>query len=129
MRACKCDRCGKYYDEYKRDIDDLPEELIDPNKKCRGDYINGLVLEGYNDNTGIRGNSMHIDLCPDCMEKLISFLDGADINNLTPCITVNIDEEKVGEAMKILKEGINLDWKPCCTSGEDDMQEHGCADS
>lgn len=129
MRACKCDRCGEYYDEYKRDIDDLPEELIDPNKKCRGDYINGLVLEGYNDNTGIRGNSMHIDLCPDCMEKLISFLDGADINNLTPCITVNIDEEKVGEAMKILKEGINLDWKPCCTSGEDDMQEHGCADS
>lgn len=129
MRACKCDRCGEYYDEYKRDIDDLPEELIDPNKKCRGDYINGLVLEGYNDNTGIRGNSMHIDLCPDCMEKLISFLDGADINNLTPCITVNIDEEKVDEAMKILKEGINLDWKPCCTSGEDDMQEHGCADS
>ena len=129
MRACKCDRCGEYYDEYKRDIDDLPEELIDPNKKCRGDYINGLVLEGYNDNTGIRGNSMHIDLCPDCMEKLISFLDGADINHLTPCITVNIDEEKVGEAMKILKEGINLDWKPCCTSGEDDMQEHGCADS
>lgn len=103
MRACKCDRCGEYYDEYKKDIDDLPEELIDPNKKCRGDYINGLVLEGY--------------------------LDGADINNLTPCITVNIDGEKVGEAMKILKEGINLDWKPCCTSGEDDMQEHGCADS
>lgn len=129
MRACKCDRCGEYYDEYKKDIDDLPEELIDPDKKCRGDYINGLVLEGYNDNTGIRGNSMHIDLCPDCMEKLISFLDGADINNLTPCITVNIDEEKVDEAMKILKEGINLDWKPCCTSGEDDMQEHGCADS
>ena len=53
----------------------------------------------------------------------------ADINNLTPCITVNIDEEKVGEAMKILKEGINIDWKPCCTSGEDDMQESGCADS
>lgn len=129
MRACKCDRCGEYYDEYKRDIDDLPEELIGPNKKCRGDYINGLVLEGYNDNTGIRDNSMRIDLCPDCMEKLISFLDGADINNLTPCITVNIDGEKVGEAMKILKEGINLDWKPCCTSGEDDMQEHGCADS
>lgn len=129
MRACKCDRCGEYYDEYKKDINDLPEELIDPNKKCRGDYINGLVLEGYNDNTGIQGNSMHIDLCPDCMEKLISFLDGADINNLTPCITVNIDEGKVGEAMKILKEGINLDWKPCCTSGEDDMQEHGCADS
>ena len=129
MRACKCDRCGEYYDEYKRDIADLPEELIDPNKKCRGDYINGLVLEGYNDNTGIRGNSMHIDLCPECMEKLISFLDGSDINNLTPCITVNIDGEKIGEAMKILKEGINLDWKPCCTSGEDDMQEHGCADS
>ena len=129
MRACKCDRCGEYYDEYKKDIDDLPEELIDPNKKCRGDYINGLVLEGYNDNTGIRGNSMHIDLCPDCMEKLISFLDGADINNLTPCIKVNIDGEKVDEAMKILKEGINLDWKPCCTSGEDDMQEYGCADS
>ena len=56
MRACKCDRCGEYYDEYKKDIDDLPEELIDPNKKCRGDYINGLVLEGYNDNTGIRGH-------------------------------------------------------------------------
>ena len=129
MRACKCDRCGEYYDEYKKDIDDLPEELINPNKKCRGDYINGLVLEGYNGNTGIRGNSRHIDLCPDCMEKLISFLDGADINNLTPCITVNIDGEKVGEAIKILKEGINLDWKPCCTSGEDDMQEHGCADS
>ena len=129
MRAYKCDRCGEYYDEYKIDTDDLPETLIDPIEKRRGDYVNGLMLQGCNSNMGIRGNSRHIDLCPECMEKLISFLDGADINNLTPCITVNIDGEKVGEAMKILKEGINLDWKPCCTSGEDDMQEHGCADS
>ena len=129
MRACKCGRCGEYYYEYKKDINDLPERLIDYGELRIGDYINGIVLNGYAANTGIRGMSKHIDLCPDCMEELISFLDGADINNLTSCITVNIDEEKVGEAMKILKEGINLDWKPCCTSGEDDMQEHGCADS
>ena len=129
MRACKCDRCGEYYDEYKKDINDLPERLINPDEIRRGDFVNSIIFEGYAVNTGIRCVSGRIDLCPDCMEKLISFLDGADINNLTPCITVNIDEEKVGEAMKILKEGINLDWKPCCTSGEDDMQEHGCADS
>lgn len=103
MRACKCDRCGEYYDEYKKDINDL-----------------SIIFEGYAANTGIRGVSGRIDLRPECMEKLISFLDGADINNLTPCIKVNIDGEKVGEAMKILKEGINLDWKPCCTSSEDD---------
>lgn len=121
MRACKCDRCGEYYDEYKKDINDLPERLINPAEICRGDFVNSIIFEGYAANTGIRGVSGRIDLCPECMEKLISFLDEADINNLTPCIKVNIDEEKVGEAMKILKEGINLDWKPCCTSGEDDM--------
>lgn len=125
MNAKKCDRCGKYYDLYEMDI---PERYKDRmNGKMNFVALHGKDIERCDGMP--TGSSRPIDLCPDCMEKLISFLDEADINNLTPCIKVNIDGEKVGEAMKILKEGINLDWKPCCTSVEDDMQEHGCADS
>ncbi len=94
MNAKKCDRCGEYYDEYKKDINDLPARLINPAEICRGDFVNSIIFKGYAVNTGIRGVSGRIDLCPDCMEKLISFLDGADINNLTPCIAVNIDGKK-----------------------------------
>lgn len=99
MRACKCDRCGEYYDEYKKDIDDLPEELINHNRKCRGDYINGLVLEGYNVNTGIRGNSRHIDLCPEFMEELMAFLDG----KYKHAITIKCDGNSIEECVRRLK--------------------------
>lgn len=120
MNAKKCDRCGKYYDLYEMDIPEIYKDRM--NGKMNFVALHGKDIERCDGMP--TGSSRPIDLCPDCMEKLISFLDGADINSLTTCITVNIDGEKVGEAMKILKEGINLDWKPCCTSGEDDMQEH-----
>lgn len=120
MIAYKCDRCGKYYEEYKKDIYDLPERFVDDRFKRKDDYVDGIIICS-NKNGQCDGMSKHIDLCPECMEKLISFLDGTDINDQIHCITVNVDGEKISEAMKILKEGINIDWQPCCTSSEDDM--------
>lgn len=57
--AGKCDRCGGFYD--------LPFE--------HGAPIRARMVDVFEDVTGSR------DLCPDCMKKLRSFLDGAELND------------------------------------------------
>lgn len=57
--AGKCDRCGGFYD--------LPFE--------HGAPIRASMFDMFEDVTGSR------DLCPDCMKKLRSFLDGAELND------------------------------------------------
>lgn len=44
MIAYKCDRCGKYYEEYKKDLYDLPERFIDDGLKRKGDYVDGIII-------------------------------------------------------------------------------------
>lgn len=72
MKAKKCDRCGKYYDEYEKEI---PGEMqkSDPSKNYTTNHI-GLMR--YIDGFGSVVSSKPIDLCPECMEKLIGFLHG-----------------------------------------------------
>ena len=60
--ARKCDRCGKYYDE---------------NKKDRYNLVMGTVI-GLRFETLEGFNSSRIDLCDECLGKIKNFL-GADI--------------------------------------------------
>lgn len=55
-KACKCDRCKKLYDVY----DGIPLNGL-------GNKYNGCVLVGLY-------ATYALDLCPDCMNVLISFI-------------------------------------------------------
>lgn len=57
--AGKCDRCGGFYD--------IPFE--------HGAPIRTRIFDVYDGVTDSK------DLCPDCMKKLRSFLDGAELND------------------------------------------------
>ncbi len=57
--AGKCDRCGGFYD--------IPFE--------HGAPIRTRIFDVYDGVTDSKG------LCPDCMKKLRSFLDGAELND------------------------------------------------
>jgi len=73
--AGKCDRCGGFYD--------LPFE--------HGAAIRASMFDMFEDVTGSR------DLCPDCMKKLRSFLDGAELND--PGVIEN--KGQIGFRMKL----------------------------
>lgn len=72
--ASKCDRCGAFYD--------LSFE--------HGAPIRASMFDMFEDVTGSR------DLCPDCMKKLRSFLDGAELNDPG----VIDDKEQIGFRIK-----------------------------
>lgn len=59
-KAMKCDRCGNFYDVYN-------------GYKYRenGNTYNNLYL--HND---AHGNALNFDMCPICMDALISFMKG-----------------------------------------------------
>lgn len=63
MRAKKCDRCDKLYEHY------------DGGKKFKDNgRANGLLLIDRDLDNKYWGRESY-DLCPDCMEKLMKFLD------------------------------------------------------
>ena len=72
--ASKCDRCGAFYD--------LSFE--------HGAPIRASMFDMFEDVTGSR------DLCPDCMKKLRSFLDGAELYDPG----VIDDKEQIGFRIK-----------------------------
>lgn len=98
MIAYKCDRCGKYYEEYKKDLYDLPERFIDDGLKRKGDYVDGIIICS-NKNGQCDGMSKHIDLCPECMEELMAFLDG----KYKHAITMKCDGKSIEECVRRLK--------------------------
>lgn len=98
MIAYKCDRCGKYYEEYKKDLYDLSERFIDDGLKRKGDYVDGIIISS-NKNGQCGGVSKHIDLCPECMEELMAFLDG----KYKHAITINCDGKSIEECARRLK--------------------------
>lgn len=60
--AKKCDRCGKYYDDYHGVVF---SEAAPSNKY---DRMNLVRADDY------EGRYKRFDLCPDCMKALISFI-------------------------------------------------------
>ena len=67
MNVKKCDRCGKYYEFYKREQRNSDSKKI---KQLLEISRNGLKLmynELYSSDT--------IDLCPECFEELLQWLD------------------------------------------------------
>ena len=98
MIAYKCDRCGKYYEEYKKDLYNLPERFIDDGLKRKGDYVDGIIICS-NKNGQFDGMSKHIDLCPECMEELMAFLDG----KYKHAITIKCDGKSIEECVRRLK--------------------------
>lgn len=98
MIAYKCDRCGKYYEEYKKDLCDLPERFIDDGLKRKGDYVDGIIIS-LNKNGQCDGVSKHIDLCHECTEELMAFLDG----KYKHAITINCDGKSIAECVRRLK--------------------------
>lgn len=73
--AGKCDRCGGFHD--------LPFE--------HGAAIRARVVDVFDDAVETK------DLCPDCMKKLYSFLDGAELND--PGVIDN--KEQIGFRIKM----------------------------
>lgn len=65
MTAMKCDRCGKYYDYYfKREVN---------GKNVRSQNSISLYLK---DDYGNWADKKCYDLCPECMDKMVDFLEG-----------------------------------------------------
>ena len=93
MIAYKCDRCGKYYEEYKKDLYDLPERFVDDRFKRNCDYVDGIIIYSKD------GISKHIDLCSECMEELMAFLDG----KYKHAITIKCDGKSIEECVRRLK--------------------------
>lgn len=104
MEAKRCDRCGRYYDPYEMKI---PEEFRNESMP-KEDRMNHIVLQG----TDIRkcsgmpiGASKYIDLCPRCMEGLIRYIRGEDINEpVENVITLTMNMKALTE---IIKETLN----------------------
>lgn len=71
--ARKCDRCGAYFD-YEKRYQQLQssEELYKKHNPIMS-WLKG------SDWCCVNGVEWRKDLCPECYEKLILFLDGADI--------------------------------------------------
>lgn len=112
MIAYKCDRCGKYYEEYEKDLYDLPERHIDDGLKRKSDYVDGIIICS-NKNGQCGGISKNIDLCPECMEELIAFLDG----KYKHAITIKCDGKSIEECVRRLKNDRQSDDN----SGKDDL--------
>lgn len=60
-KACKCDRCGSYYDRYVREI---PNSTKSANQIC--------FSRGFGNETGSSFGAL--DLCPVCMDYILSQL-------------------------------------------------------
>lgn len=73
--AGKCDRCGGFYD--------LPFE--------HGAAIRARIVDVFDDPVETK------DLCPDCLEELRDFLDGAQLND--PGVIDN--KEQIGFRIKM----------------------------
>lgn len=56
MRAMKCDRCGKFYEEHE-----------------------GMLVDTELNRIYLRDRKTY-DLCPECMKELENFLKGVQIN-------------------------------------------------
>lgn len=67
-RACKCDRCGSYYDYYTKEV---PESLTESKDK-----VNQICFSrGYGNKKDYTGSYLTIlDLCPVCMDYIFSQL-------------------------------------------------------
>ncbi len=64
-KARKCDRCGIFYEQYKGD------------KASKNEKANGLFLIDKDWSEEYYRRKAY-DLCPDCMRKLESFLNGSN---------------------------------------------------
>ncbi len=64
-KARKCDRCGKFYEQYKG------------NEVSKNEKANGLFLVDKDWNEEYYRRKVY-DLCPDCMRKLESFSKGSN---------------------------------------------------
>ena len=67
MNAKKCDRCGAFYERYAREAEPSDSDKI---KNLLNNKRNGFMITqdiGY--------YSENIDLCPECFEELLKWLD------------------------------------------------------
>lgn len=62
--ARKCDRCGNFYDPYTKRSDSGP--------------VNSLQLLETSMDGIIRQTRKTFDLCPECMNKIINFLENKE---------------------------------------------------
>lgn len=67
MNAKKCDRCGAFYERYTREAQPSDSDKI---KKLLSLKRNGFMIT---QDTGYC--SENIDLCPECFEKLLKWID------------------------------------------------------
>ena len=71
MNAKKCDRCGAFYDSYKRKAKETDGDKIKSFFQGNRDGIRMSKSDGY--------ISPHIDLCPSCLEELLRWLDNKQV--------------------------------------------------
>lgn len=60
--AKKCDICGKFYEHYETEVEDV--------------NVNAIIFVKTNEecNWGTRRDAM--DCCPDCLKSIIHYIDG-----------------------------------------------------
>ncbi len=76
MNAKKCDRCKKYYDPYKGVK--YGEQMVNTVSVCRvidDDLYSKLI--GTENKNGLYFKDVK-DLCPECAEKFVKWLNGDD---------------------------------------------------
>lgn len=97
MNAKKCDRCGKYYDLYEMDIPERYKDKMNGKMNCVA--LHGKDIERCDGMP--TGCSKPIDLCPDCMDGLLEYLNGGSpTNKKESVISLSIDMETLSEIIK-----------------------------
>lgn len=73
-KACKCDRCGSYYDYYTKEV---PSSLTESK-----DNVNQICFSrGYGNKKDYTGSHLTVlDLCPVCMDYIFSQLIMAPVS-------------------------------------------------
>lgn len=70
MDAFKCDRCGKLYEGYHKDK--TKQERINP---VTGLFVSNSMKFLVQNTNGTISGGRYYDLCKDCMNDLIAFMD------------------------------------------------------
>ena len=77
MTVCKCDRCGKEY-EYNNGILSEFKPIRPDEDEVKGNFVTGITIrykQLLKNDKIVTGCFRTIDLCDDCIKKLMQYLE------------------------------------------------------
>lgn len=78
MTVCKCDMCGKEY-EYSNGVLSEFEPIKPDEDEVRGNFVTGITIrykQLLKNDKIVTGCFRTIDLCNDCLKKIMNVLEG-----------------------------------------------------